>query len=104
MTGEADPGGPASLRIHRRAAFRWTMPSRHAYDSETTTGCRICCPVAGGEGRAGRCARRRGSPRSSAPELLPRYRGRPIHFVPGRAAAVRFYEALGLRADPERYT
>jgi len=70
MTGEVDHGGPAGPRVHRGAAVRWRMLSRHAYDSEITTGCRISCPVAIGGGRAGRCARRRGPPRSSAPELL----------------------------------
>jgi hypothetical protein len=65
MAGEANHGGPVNLRIHRGAAFPWRMLSRHACDSEITTGCRISCPVPAGGARAGRCARRRGPSRSS---------------------------------------
>lgn len=70
MAGAADHRGPAGLRIQRGAASRWRMLNRRAYDSEITTGCQNSCPSAVGAGRAGPCARRRGPPRSSAPELL----------------------------------
>jgi hypothetical protein len=69
MAGEADRGGPANLRTHLVAAFRWRMLNRHARDSEITTDCRISCPVAAGGARASRCAHE-DLPDLTSPDLL----------------------------------